>query len=83
VRLLANGHTLTGAAGALGVARSTVQRWIKRHPDLAEEIDRANARSVYLIEKILLQTSSNAAIKVARRLLKRLVHDEWKHSPPR
>jgi transposase-like protein len=83
VRLLARGHSRMGAAGALGVTRRTVQRWIKRDPDLAMEIDRATARSVYLIEKVLLRASSNAVITMARQLLKQLAYQEWKHSPPR
>ena len=62
---LADGHTVTGAAAKAGVARETVQRWLKDEPDLKA----ARAEGQSKLEDVVLEgakTDPRLALEILR-----------------
>lgn len=48
---LAHGHSMTGLAGRLGVARSTAYKWREDYPEFDEACTRGQAAAVYWWER--------------------------------
>lgn len=81
IECLAKGHSVEGFAGSIGVAKTNVYQWIKKHEDFAEAFEIAKAKSVFFWEGRLIDLSEggkgNAAsviFGVANR-----APDEWRN----
>lgn len=79
IECLALGHSITAFAGQIGVARSTVFEWMKKHPEFSMAYQIAKAKAVLHWEKTLLQFSKDnkgnaAAIIFA---LRNRAADDW------
>lgn len=68
VECLAEGHSVTGFAGLIGVTRSTIYKWVEDHPDFAEAMKIGQAKAVYFWEKNLISVAQkgvgNAACSI-------------------
>jgi Bacteriophage Sf6, terminase small subunit-like len=51
MEIMAQGFSLGGMAGKLGIARSTVNRWFEAHPEFSEACARARSAQQYYWEK--------------------------------
>lgn len=51
IECLAEGHSITGFAGSIGVDRTTVFDWLKRHEEFAAAYEIAKSKAVYYWEK--------------------------------
>ena len=72
------GLSLTAFAGIIGVARSTINEWINKHPDFSEAVKIHAAKRTLFLERGLL--SSDQGPKVTARIfaLKNAAPEEWK-----
>jgi transposase len=78
VALMATGLSLTAAAGAMGVSRTTIDAWIKQHDEFREAVSRGRAARVLAHESQMF-ASENAAVVSARRFsLLNAAPDEWR-----
>lgn len=81
IECLAKGHSITGFAGEIGVARSTIFDWMKAHPEFKAACEVAAAKAVWFWENQLIVASSGefkgnvAAIIFG---LKNRAHEDWR-----
>ncbi|ATQ67913.1 hypothetical protein CQW49_08455 [Methylosinus trichosporium OB3b] len=59
MRLGANGHTIAGIAGRLGVTRETVYEWARRHPEFSDALQRSKAAAVAFYESRLIHIAQH------------------------
>lgn len=50
---LAEGHSLEGVAGKIGVARSTIYEWVETHPEFSDAVKVGQSKSVLWWEERL------------------------------
>jgi hypothetical protein len=77
---LAEGASLTSFAAEIGVARSTINEWIKEHPEFSEACARAKAKCAAWWEKAnrkLAVTGEGCQGAIALGL-KNMAADDWK-----
>ena len=48
---LADGYSMTALAGHIGVARSTVFKWVNEHPEFSDAVKRGSAKATLWWEK--------------------------------
>ncbi len=80
IDFLKDGYSLAAFAGKTGVSCKTLYNWIDKHPDFAEAVKLAQARSALWWEKRMLefaQTGQGNATAVIFGLKNR-VSDEWR-----
>lgn len=77
IALMKTGLSLTAAAGAMGVARSTLTEWIKAHPEFSRAVEIGKAQRVWALETKMLQSDSAALTKACLSALAKAAPDEW------
>ncbi|WP_210302535.1 helix-turn-helix domain-containing protein [Bradyrhizobium diazoefficiens] len=78
IALMASGLSLTAAAGALGVARSTIHRWIEQHQEFSDSVAIGKAKRVYTLETQMLDSDESAVINARRFALVNAAPEEWR-----
>lgn len=77
---LADGYSLAALAGHIGVARSTVYRWVDEHPEFSDAVKTGQAKAVLWWEtanrNLALTGEGNATAIVFG--LKNRASDEWR-----
>lgn len=85
LRLGAQGYSLTGIAGRLGVARDTIYEWARRHSEFSDALQRAKAAAVAFYEGRLIHITQRGggvgSAAAAIFALKARASSEW--LPPR
>lgn len=66
VALMANGLSLTAAAGAMGISCATIDAWIKRHDEFREAVSRGRAARVLAHECQMLASEKTAVVSARR-----------------
>ncbi len=80
VDFLKDGHSLAAFAGHIGVSPDTLYEWMKTHPEFAEAVKRAKAKSILWWERRLLdlaQTGQGNAAAITFGLKNR-APQEWR-----
>lgn len=80
IECLAKGHSVTAFAGQIGVAASSVYKWIKDHEDFAKAYAVAKAKSVMFWEERLIEISASGKGNVTAAIfgLKNRAASEWR-----
>jgi hypothetical protein len=76
IEAIAQGFSITAYAGKIGVDRTTIDEWRKRHPEFSLTISRAMAARLLFWEKCGLGGQSSRATMVIFGL-KNMGGDEW------
>lgn len=77
---LADGYSLAALAGHIGVARSTVYKWVDEHPDFSDAVKAGQAKAVLWWEtanRNLAMTGEGNATSIIFGLKNRAA-DEWR-----
>jgi hypothetical protein len=75
--LVANGHSLRGAAGGVNLTFSSVLRWLQEYPDFALLIEEAHARKVFQTEGLIFNEINPVRHKTQLTLLARAAPEAW------
>jgi len=80
VDFLKDGYSLAAFAGHIGISRSTLYMWIDNHPDFAEAVKRAQARSALWWERRILDFAKTGQGNASAIIfgLKNRASDEWR-----
>lgn len=78
VSLMGQGLSLTASAGAMGICRATIHRWIDAHPEFRDTVARAKAMRVFKLETELLASKNAAFINARRFALVNAAPEEWR-----
>jgi hypothetical protein len=78
VRLMSEGLSLAASAGAMGICRATIHRWIAAHPEFRDSVSRAKAMRVFKLETELLASKNAAVINARRFALVNAAPEEWR-----
>jgi len=78
IALMQRGYSLTGVAGAMGVSRSTIAKWMKLHEEFPDAVEVGKARRVWALETALLDSDNPAIIKARRFALVNAAPAEWR-----
>ena len=78
VALMSAGLSLTGAAGVMGVGRTTVHRWMCAHEEFREAVLRGQAARTFKLETMLLETTSGAVVRFCCLALVNAAPEEWR-----
>jgi transposase-like protein len=65
-KLMGSGHSLTGAAGAMGVSPETLRRWMDTHEEFRDAVSRGKAARVYALERRMLASENTAVVNACR-----------------
>lgn len=80
LRLMAEGYSVTAAAGAVGFSRQTVYKWAHRHPEFGDALNKGRALAAKWWEDrahdLAKKGDGNAAMIIFA--LKNRVSDEWR-----
>lgn len=80
IAFLADGYSLAALAGEIGVARSTIYKWVDEHPEFSDAVKRGQAKAVLWWEKanrnLAMTGDGNATACVFG--LKNRAADEWR-----
>jgi hypothetical protein len=71
------GLSLTAAAGAMGIGRTTIHRWMDGHPDFRDSVRRGQAARTFKLEALLLEARSVAAVRFCCLALVNAAPEEW------
>jgi hypothetical protein len=74
---MAKGHSIMGAAGAMGVKRQTLYNWQRRHPSFADAIKRGKTAAVLFWEQRLHNAQTGWQVNRAKFMLKHLAPEEF------
>ncbi len=79
IECLSRGHSITGFAGQIGVARSTVFKWAEEHPEFSDAKSAAQAKAVEFWERILAKVASEGGGNATAAIfgLKNRAPDDW------
>lgn len=77
IALMATGLSLTASAGAMGICRSTIHRWIDAYPEFRDSVARAKAMRVFKLETELLASENANFINARRFALVNAAPEEW------
>jgi hypothetical protein len=75
---MSQGLSLTASAGAMGICRATIHRWIDAHPEFRDSVARAKAMRVFKLETELLSSENAAFINARRFALINAAPEEWR-----
>ena len=75
------GHSLTAAAGAMGVSRDTINRWMDAHEEFRDAVSRGKAARVFALESQMLASDNSAVINARRLALANAAPEEWREKP--
>jgi len=80
IECLAEGHSVAGFAGCIGVAASVVYEWVKVHEEFAAAYEIAKAKSVYFWEKQHIEITKTGKGNITGSIfgLKNRAHEEWR-----
>lgn len=80
IECLAEGHSIAGFAGHIGVAASSVYKWVKDFPEFAAAYEIAKAKAVLFWEKTLVNFAKTGTGNAAAIIfgLKNRAHEEWR-----
>lgn len=80
ITFLADGFSLAALAGKLGVARSTIYKWVEEHPEFSDAVKTGQAKAVLWWEtanrNLALTGEGNATSIIFG--LKNRASDEWR-----
>lgn len=57
IQVCAEGYSLTGFAGRIGVARSSINEWAEKHPEFSDAVNRAKAKRAQFWEARALEVA--------------------------
>jgi transposase-like protein len=80
-KLMGSGHSLTGAAGAMGVSPETLRRWMDTHEEFRDAVSRGKAARVYALERRMLASENTAVVNACRFALINAAPGEWQAKP--
>lgn len=66
IAIMAEGYSLTAAAGALGYARQTFYDWMDRHPEFLDSVMRGKSARVFRLEADLMYPSAPHVVTARR-----------------
>lgn len=72
------GFSLTAAAAAIDVGRSTVYRWKDEHPEFRDTVNLAMAKRQYFLEKRLLSAAEGPVVTSSIFALKNAGPEDWR-----
>lgn len=78
IEICATGLSLTAFAGDIGVARSTVNKWMEEHPEFSEAVKVAKAKRTAALEKQMLSAENGPTVTARIFALKNADPDEWR-----
>ena len=78
VTLMSAGLSLTGAAGVMGVGRTTVHRWMDTHEEFRDAVLRGQAARTFKLETMLLETKSAAVVRLCCLALVNAAPEDWR-----
>jgi len=81
VALMGTGLSLTAAAGAMGVSRPTINRWMNEHEEFRDAVPRGKAARVLALEWKMLASENTAVINACRFALTNAAPEEWREKP--
>lgn len=77
ISIMAQGHSVTVAAGKMGVRRRTIYKWAKKYPEFAEALENAEGLRVFYLETQLLTARDMRTVNAAIRALRQAAPEEW------
>lgn len=77
LELMSQGFSIVGAAGKLGIGRSTVYYWYDKHPEFASLVDKAKAARQAHWEEELLTTTSAPRVTAGLKALGGMRSPDW------
>lgn len=77
IALMSTGLSLTGAAAALGIGRTTAHRWMDAHEEFRDAVFRGQATRALWLERKLLETTSGAVVRFCCLALVNAAPEEW------
>lgn len=81
VALMGTGLSLTAAAGAMGVSRATINRWMDEHEEFRNAVSRGTAARVFFLERQMLTSDNTAVVAASRFALINAAPEEWRQKP--
>ena len=75
------GHSIGALAGELGVARSTIFKWMEDHSEFSDAVKKGQAKSARFWEEKLLNAASGTADGNVVSIifgLKNRAHEDWR-----
>lgn len=78
INTCATGLSLTAFAGDIGVARSTINKWMEEHPEFSEAVKVAKAKRTAALERSLLSAENGPTVTSRIFALKNADPDEWR-----
>lgn len=81
VTLMGSGLSLTAAAGAMGVSRATINRWMDEHEEFKDAVARGEAARALALESRMLASDNTAVIKACHFALMNAAPEEWREKP--
>ena len=78
---MGTGLSLTAAAGAMGICRATINRWMDAHEEFRDAVSRGKAARVFVLESQMLASDNTAVINARRFALINAAPEEWREKP--
>lgn len=75
--LMAQGFSIVGAAGKLGIGRSTIYYWYDKYPEFATLVDKAKAARQAHWEQEALETTSGPRVTMITKALGGMRSPDW------
>lgn len=76
--LMAQGFSITAAAGSLKISRETVYAWAKEKPEFSDALKSGRAARVYKLEQDLLSADAGPVVTSRIFALKNADAHEWR-----
>ena len=74
---MAKGHSITGAAAAMGLERQTLYNWKKKYPEFAHALGCGITAAVFFWNQRLLNAQTGWQVNRAKFMLKHLAPEEF------
>lgn len=80
IECLAEGKSVTAFAGRIGVARSTVFKWVDEHPEFSDALKIGQAKATEFWEGVLINIAKNGSGNATAAIfgLKNRAADDWR-----
>jgi hypothetical protein len=78
LKLMAEGLSITAAAGAMGVHRDTLYEWSRRHPEFSDALKKGVAVRLLKLERELLTARDGPTVTARIFALKNAAPHEWR-----
>ena len=80
VECLAEGKSITAFAGRIGVARSTIFKWVDEHPEFSDAVKVGQAKATEFWEQILIGVARDGGGNATAAIfgLKNRAPDDWR-----